>query len=738
VRERQSLPKLTFNLSMFAAECCVAMGVFGVLLGGADLTHPRAWVAALAGAAAADVLSIGCVALAIRWHGAEADPGQLLLAGGVTAVTNTSLALVAGLLLSGNPLSLALLALLAALIMLAYRSFASVSQRYSSLQQLYDFTTVVGGTRSAEAVLEAMLSHARRVLRAETAEITLFAADGTSPHRLVATDGEPLASAPPASAALEEMLEDSVLRLRRALVIPRTARDPHLRRVLEHLDAKDAMVAPLMGAGGVVGVIVVLNRLGDISTFDTEDGRLFETLSNHASVAFDNGRLIQRLEHEVQDREFQALHDGLTSLPNRTHFFRAVTEAITNNDAPCLAVMLMDLDRFKEVNDTLGHHNGDLLLQEVAQRLTTSDLGAAIARLGGDEFAVLLPVSGGAEAQRAAQQIRTRLAAPMQLDEMALEVGASIGIALWPAHGSDAPSLLKCADVAMYTAKGSSSGIAIYQTEHDEHSVRRLALGSEMRNAIDERNIVVYYQPKVSLLDGEIKGVEALVRWIHPTHGFLSPNEFIPVAERTGLVGPLTRFVLQEALAQCAAWKGDGLSVTMAVNLAVRSLLDPDLPDEIDGLLAGAGLAPGRLTLELTETSVMAEPLRTVKVLERLAERGIQLSVDDFGTGYSSLSYLQRLPVQEVKIDRSFVSSMDASPADATIVQSIVDLGHNLGLRVVAEGVEDAATWSRLATMGCDLAQGYYLSRPVPGATLARWAQDRREAAHPAVLLRAV
>jgi EAL domain-containing protein (putative c-di-GMP-specific phosphodiesterase class I) len=328
-------------------------------------------------------------------------------------------------------------------------------------------------------------------------------------------------------------------------------------------------------------------------------------------------------------------------------------------------------------------------------------------------------------AVRVAERIQRAIGDPFALHEMTLDVDAAIGIAVYPDHGDDPATLLQRADVAMYAAKAGHAGYEVYAAENDRYSPRRLALVGELRSAASHGELHVNYQPKLDLGSGRITGVEALLRWEHPRYGAVPPDEFIPVAEQTGSIQPLTSFVLEEALEQCGAWRRTGLDLGMAVNLSARSLLDTDLPDELAALLRSTRVPADRLTLEVTESSVMADPVRTASVLDRLHALGIHLSIDDFGTGYSSLSYLQRLPVDEIKIDRSFVQRMAADAADDVIVRSTVDLGHNLGLRVVAEGVEDADICDRLRRMGCDAAQGYWLSRPVPAAgiapVVARW-----------------
>ncbi|HEX2051119.1 MAG TPA: EAL domain-containing protein [Actinomycetota bacterium] len=441
-----------------------------------------------------------------------------------------------------------------------------------------------------------------------------------------------------------------------------------------------------------------------------------------ARVSFENERLVDVLRTKADETEHRALHDALTDLPNRTLFNQRLAAAIdaASSSGTLVAVMLMDLDRFKEINDTLGHKNGDLLLQKVAARLTALFReGDTIARFGGDEFAVLLPsIGSAATATDVARRIETALEAPFPVDDMHLEVGASIGIALFPEHGGDGDTLLQRADVAMYSAKAGHSSHELYSAERDGYSARRLTLVGELRNAIDNRELTVHYQPKASLQTGRIDSVEALVRWQHPTRGMLFPDEFIPIAEHTGLIRGLTLAVMELALRDLRDLAGDGLTPAVAVNLSTHNLLDRHFDEQVTQLLRRWNVDPSRVLLEITEGSIMADPTRAMAILSALTDAGMEISIDDFGTGYSSLAYLSQLPVSEVKIDKSFVMQMADNASDAVIVRSVIDLGHNLGLRVVAEGVEDAASWHQLARLGCNSAQGYLLSRPVSAPAL--------------------
>jgi diguanylate cyclase (GGDEF)-like protein len=441
-------------------------------------------------------------------------------------------------------------------------------------------------------------------------------------------------------------------------------------------------------------------------------------------------RVTRRLRGHLAEIEHQALHDGLTGLPNRDLFRRRIDEALAQAEQrrSGVAVLLLDLDRFKEINDTLGHQSGDLLLQALANRLENLIRATdTVARLGGDEFAIVSPGAGDeAGAFALAERIRTGLEAPFALAGLTVEVEASIGIALYPDHGADVEALIRHADVAMYNGKKTHRPM-LYSQKDDHYSPGRLALVGELRRAIANGELVVHYQPRVELATGDVHAVEALVRWDHPERGLLSPGEFLPLAEHTGLIRPLTGYVLDAALADCASWSKDGLRPGVSANLSARDLLDADLPREVESLLTKHGVDPTLLEVEITENTILIDPERTRIVLERLRDLGVRLSIDDFGTGFSSLGQLKRLAVDVLKIDKSFVLNMATNEHDAVIVRSTIDLGHNLGLRVVAEGVESREIWDRLATLGCDTAQGFYLSRPIPAAALDEWLAGRPE-----------
>lgn len=434
-----------------------------------------------------------------------------------------------------------------------------------------------------------------------------------------------------------------------------------------------------------------------------------------------------QLKELYESLEHMAFTDPLTKLPNRTLFHDRLQQAILNarRELKPFALFIMDLDHFKDINDTLGHHIGDFILRQVGERimgkLRESD---TVARMGGDEFAILLATVGAQHAEMAARMLLKALRIPFVVEGHSFEIGASIGIALYPRHGEDVNTLTQRADIAMYAAKNSNSGFAFYTDELNKHMPNRLELMGELRQAVDSEEFVLYYQPKVDLHTKQVAGMEALVRWQHPTREIVLPDAFIPLMEQSGLIRSLTPWVLNTALQDCHDWRNDGYDVSVSVNLSTRDLQDPYIADSLNDLIAACNVKPEWLELEITESTVMIDPTRALEALTDIAEMGIKLSIDDFGTGYSSLGYLKKLPVRVLKIDKSFVIGMTQDQNDATIVRSSIDLAHNMGLRVVAEGVENPEALSLLTNLGCDAAQGFFISQPLPATEVKRWLID--------------
>ncbi|MCW2666533.1 MAG: diguanylate cyclase [Frankiales bacterium] len=491
-------------------------------------------------------------------------------------------------------------------------------------------------------------------------------------------------------------------------------------------------------SGGLLAAVAVLLLLAFCLLPDGSGALLFAgclaaTLGPawHVLVRW-TGATGAELRAELARNQHRAAHDPLTGLPNRTLLFDRVSQALAHGlrVRERTGVLVLDLDGFKEVNDTLGHHQGDALLRAVAERLRGAMRDTdTLARLGGDEFAVLLSdVADDDETDgpvAAASRLVASLQAPFDLDGMSVAVGASIGVACAPQDGDTPERLLQCADVAMYAAKSAHTGVEQYRPELDTHSLQRLSLLGELRTALDHGQLALYFQPKADADSRLVVGFEALVRWHHPTRGLVAPDAFIGLAERAGLMGALTSYVLHGAVRAAAAWPGEH---HVSVNVSVRNLQDDRFPLVVSQLLRSTEFPPQRLVLEITESSLMADPERALAVLRRLKRLGVKLSIDDYGSGYSSLAYLQQLPVDELKIDRAFVRDITDHPRNLAIVRSTVQLGKELGLTVVAEGVEGAGAWQALQDVECDVVQGYHLSRPLPEDRVPAWLDEYLDA----------
>jgi diguanylate cyclase (GGDEF)-like protein/PAS domain S-box-containing protein len=467
----------------------------------------------------------------------------------------------------------------------------------------------------------------------------------------------------------------------------------------------------------------------DGSTFPLEatvDAMSVDGVNHYVVVA----RNVTERHAQQKLMEYLALHDTLTGLPNRTLLMDRLDHAISvsRRDNQPLALLLLDLDRFKEINDTLGHAVGDSLLAEVG-RILSGPLRESdtVARLGGDEFAILLPsVSGLVQARDIANRVARVLTRPFQVEQITVEVGVSIGVALYPDHGTGASELMRGADVAMYVAKRDHMTVAIYDEEKDHHSVRNLSMSGELRQAMDADELTLFFQPQIDVATGKLTGAETLLRWDHPLYGMVSPDEFISLAEQTGLIRPLTRWVIGKALRQLATWQETGLDIGLSINLSPRNLHEAGLARSITELMEKRGLRPELITLEITEDAIMTDPERALTAIRHLKDSGVRLAIDDFGTGYSSLAYLKALPVDELKIDKSFVMHMSDDNNDEVIVRSTIDLAHNLGLSVVAEGIESELHLQTLRGLGCDVGQGFHIGHPLRIEEFHQWLENRK------------
>ncbi|GAA4985575.1 putative bifunctional diguanylate cyclase/phosphodiesterase [Kineococcus glutinatus] len=635
---------------------------------------------------------------------------EALLPGAGFVVFSTLLGFIAAVLLSNGALGVALLVAFTLVTAVIYRGYLVLRSRHQSLVLVQEFIEQGEGAGSVEEVAQRLLAHVRSLVRATRVELTLQDAEG-APPTCISVDEAGSVTVQTGDAVAKQWPVLHAAHDGGALLLEQRSSTPGQRRWLTERGVPDALVVPLTRSD-TRGVLVALDRLGDMPSFTTDDLSLLQALAGHLAVAVRSRRLLQRLRHE-------ATHDALTGLPNREllteHLRAALQREGTGTSA---AIVLLDLNRFKEVNDALGHDVGDHLLQVVARVLEgTVRPEATVARLGGDEFAILLPdcAEPEADARAVAARVERALRSPVDLAGVTVSTGASIGIAV-AAPGQRHTEVLRHADTAMYAGKNAGTSVMVYTPSLDRGRAERLALLADLHVALEQDELQLRYQPKLDLSRGAVTSVEALVRWAHPALGPLTPDAFVPLAESTGLIEQLTRVVLSQALQQCRAWQDAGLDLAVAVNLSARNVNDVTLPEHVAGAVVEAGLPAHKLILEITESSVMGDPERTVPVLERLAAIGVTLSLDDFGTGHSSLSYLQRLPVRELKIDRSFVRGLSLpreAQASAILVRSIIGLARSLDLRIVAEGVESAETLDQLRDYGCDVIQGYYVGRPL-------------------------
>ncbi len=716
---RTSVFKSAFNLSLFAAETTALIALwerFG-LTGRSGLDIP--WLTSAALVVGVTLLGLLYIVLAMwRLQGRvdRRQAGLMMLTTGISATLNASAALCILLVARSDATALPLVIVLMVVAVLAYYGYSRLMRRHRTLGEMAAFSRDLSAALGSTNLRQEILAATRRLLNSGTAVLVEVASTSAGRARTSdvgsASDREEgelslllLAGDGPARPAPE--LGDGpvaqVLATGEPQLIEAGGRDAWLDR---H-GLRDAALVPLRAGEDVVGVLAVGGRLGETSSFTRDDVALLQLAGAQISTALRHGRLVDRLRHEAR-------HDGLTGLPNRFFFHERLAEMLAVAGTSC-AVLMLDLDGFKEINDTLGHASGDGLLREVGDRLrSAAPSGAMVARLGGDEFAVLLPRDAGFDAERAATGMQAALSRAMVVDGLDLQVRASLGLSLSPEHGRDADLLLQHADLAMYRAKDRRLGWQLFDEQLDQTDPQRLSLLAHLDTALEREELICHYQPQVDTVSGELVGFEALVRWDHPLRGLVPPDEFIGLAERTGLIVPLTRCVLDLALARCAVWRASVPDLVMAVNLSPRALLEPGLVQDVRAGLASHGLPSAALCLEVTESSVMADPERAIVVLRELRSLGVRLSVDDFGTGYSSLAYLQQLPVHEVKVDKSFVLRLGHQAGSSAIVQAVIDLGHALELTVVAEGVEDVDALDALRGLGCDVVQGYLVSRPGP------------------------
>jgi diguanylate cyclase (GGDEF)-like protein len=718
LHRRQTLLKSGVNIALIFADTTVALVVFRVIGGGSTSDGWREWTGAILACAAAMAVDLVVLSVIIRWYDGKPPLAGLrsLVSGIALAAASALLGLMPLLTLRQGGFAAVPLLASGAILMVGYRAYASLADRHSSLERLFRFSRELSIAPETDDVLPSVLDQARDLLRGETAEVLRF---GDAEVTVWRFDGTEITTLDPASARAAEAAARALISGADAVLV--REEDPAGLRYLRLRGAYEAVLAPLRYDGQTVGAIAVHDRLGEVRGFTTSDVHLLQTIASHASVALHNEMLIGRLRHD-------AMHDTLTGLPNRAQLTAQAGSALTDarSGRGEVALMIIDLNGFKTVNDTLGHHVGDELLRQVADRFSgVHPAGVTVARLGGDEFSVLVPSSSGEQAVEVARVLLDALSDPFTVGEERLHLSGSAGIALAPDHGRTVSDLLKRADIAMYAAKNGGEACVLYRPDIDVNDPSLLSLMGELREAISAGQVDIEVEPVVELATGRIVSTEALVRWHHPVRGTLRPGLFLPLAERNGLIVPLTTLVLDRAVAACAAWRDAGVDIGISVNLSARSLLDTMLPDTVAACLARWGLPADRLVLEITESIVLSDADRALGLLADLRRLGVRLSLDDFGTGYSSLTHLSELPIQQLKIDRSFVSQVHDSKRDRAIVRAVADLARNLDLEVVAEGIEKPETAELLTEIGCTYGQGHHFAESMAPELLPMWVATR-------------
>ncbi|MFZ0171836.1 MAG: EAL domain-containing protein, partial [Acidimicrobiales bacterium] len=683
VVRRQSPLKLAFNLANGAFTAAIAEVAYRAILRGGSPVGPSGWAAGAIALTLAALASQTAVALVVRMHGQRRQRAARFefLTWGLLLLASIGLAFVVldaawGVRPSAKTGSWAVLPLFVALLVVgglivsAYRGYLRLTNRFGALQQLYDFGLSLGGSQLEPAqTVWAILERVQSVMRASRAEVILTDEWPRGRRAALRDDQRSFENGIPldGSSAIARVISEGRVSMHMRPfdpTAPARAADPVIGPF------RDALVAPLTSGERVFGALLALDREEQLDPFDDDDLRLFEALAAHASTTLERARLVEELRLEAESKSHQAMHDTLTGLPNRTLFLERASAALAETGRA--AVALLDLDRFKEVNDTLGHGTGDRLLCKVAECLVKAAHGrATVARLGGDEFAVIVTdIIGPEEAIGIVRDLETAVSQPMDVDGITLAVRASAGVALAPEHGDNVSTLLQRADIAMYLAKEKRSGIELFSPSQDQNMQRKLVLGGQLAQALAQRGLHVVYQPIATLETGDLVRVEALCRWNHEEFGHVPADEFIAIAAQMGLIGEITDFVLSEACAEAAKWRDSGVPLGVSVNLSGRDLSRPSLVDEVADRLAANGLSADSLTLEVTETEVMADLGEASRVLGKLRDLGVRVAVDDYGTGYSSLAYLHRLPLRELKIDRSFITNMATDRSNAIIVRS--------------------------------------------------------------------
>jgi len=722
VVRRQPLIRLTFNLAMFAVSTICGLTVFRAAVGSTHGLHAGAWPAAFLAVVTDDLASATLVVVvasaANRAFNLREAIRPLALPVGVSVV-NTFLSLVTASALSYDVNTAWAITVFVVLSITAFRMYHRLADRHAALDKLYAVARELGPIAAEPADLAPALTQLRRIIRAESLELAMLGDDpefATVITVFEQNDGEGIEVTERELDAISRSVlstsTTSVLRPARRLVTQRSRR------------ADDRMAVPVGAQDRPLALLTAHNRAGEVGNFDQSDFRLLEAAADQLSAALEKGRLVESLRRA-------ATRDSLTNLANLDSLRAFLATMLDGSTGGVL--LLLDIDRFHEINDTLGHDAGDAILIEVAHRLESAPThGALVARVGGDQFALAIPGQAGGEVARlAALAVKSRVDGPIRFESVSADLRITIGMSRSPDHGNDAATLLRRAEMAMTDAKGSSSGIAEWEPALERDGSRRLNILAGLRQGLANNELRVEFQPKIKLGSGDVAGFEALVRWRHPELGAVSPVEFVPLAEASGLISALTSNVLRLSLDALRRWHDAGRFIGVAVNISARSLDDPVLVGQVAAMLTASGVEPRWLTLEITESSVMENPARSLDVLLQLRSLGVRLSIDDFGTGYSSLHQLRGLPVHEVKIDKAFVDHVDGDGADRAVVRAVVELCESLGLTTVAEGVEQASQAYALESLGVTQVQGYFYGRPMTEAAATDWLLPRVRAGEP-------
>ncbi len=711
VVRRNPLYKLAFNISLFAVELLLAIELFRLLVewwGGSDGAVIAAVTLSLLIIVPLSSVMIS-VAIGLFEGNALARIGDELRATWWMYTVNCVLAAMTVSLALIEPILAALAALPVAGMWYVLHSHGQLGQRLRDLDAVHGFAGRISRSLDPSEVAETAVSDFVALMRAESVALVRFRDDGSAAVHAAGPIPFELPEHRERPGEWGRYLADGRIRLVDSTVLPRPAGGPPL------VSAK-TIVAPIENEVGPIALLVILEREIPAYHFNEQDLARVQDLTEQLATSLSKGMLHERIE-------FEARHDALTGLPGRTLFESIAAEAVRNQRPDAVtSVLMLDLDRFKEVNDTLGHHAGDDLLVQFATRMSALlEQDDVLARLAGDEFAILCHRPDQDAVVEFARTCARVGSEPVTLDGLEIVVTVSVGVAQITAVDVDALQPMRRADIAMYNAKWQRTGVEHYRDEIDRRTPARLSMLGDLRSAIETDQLDVVYQPKLDLVTGRIVGAEALLRWEHQSRGVVAPTEFVRVAEDTGLIKELTDLVLARGIAMLRTFDEHGLDLGLAVNLSTHDLFDSKLPERVRAYLDDNGVRASALTLEITESSLFVDAPRTRGTIDELHDVGLRLAIDDYGTGYSSLAYLRRLPVHELKIDQSFVSGMLSDPHDEVIVRSTIDLGHNLGLMVVAEGVESVAMLGRLADFGCDVAQGYGIATPMAGADLIEW-----------------